>query len=611
MLSESASDLLICCADTLEHVDEWLRYLPTRRVVELMSLGSKKRKPRKEALSDNDRVRERLERTLDEFRKVKRSQHNPKELCSSHEDDPPPHRYLFQCYLYQYHLMQMAMHLLEMLSEIERLENTRQRRRLWLPLLSFRKLFSWSSWEPSDTNVGNDDDEDPDMVIGIDPNNQFGIDVAQRRDPDALPPSNVVEEIGSMIHLAFDALRGANIQFAIKAGIFAALLSLPAFLPSSANFALRYRYIWAIVLGQTTLSRFRGDTIFGLIARIMSTFFGGIVGMLVWYISTGKGSGNAFGLAAITAAVFPLFAFLRIYFPGPPIIPIFFILTAQLVIGYSWQDSHFPSVSAAGWGFTVAWRRFLLVTIGVTFASLFSFLPPSKTIRRHLRTTYATTVNQIGHLYCEVISYAMINDEDKTSEIARDLVAVRMKLSRSRALSRNVIYEYALRGKWPAKRYSKILELQMEIAYLLSHLRVVTEHLDVEWSKAFLRRTRFLESDFQGDVLAVLCLISTALRTGMPLPQVTPCPLLDRFISQHPGLHVLRVELEDEYGLPRHLTIDTLENEQYLYFSVGAATAFGIVTRLDSLMLATKELVGEQYHIRGLPLVWPTKEPRV
>ncbi len=47
------------------------------------------------------------------------------------------------------------------LSEIERLENTRQRRRFWLPLLSFSKLFSWSSWEPSDANVGNDDDEDP------------------------------------------------------------------------------------------------------------------------------------------------------------------------------------------------------------------------------------------------------------------------------------------------------------------------------------------------------------------------------------------------------------------------------------------------------------------
>lgn len=37
-------------------------------------------------------------------------------------------------------------------------------------------------------------------------------------------------------------------------------------------------------------------------------------------------------------------------------------------------------------------------------------------------------------------------------------------------------------------------------------------------------------------------------------------------------------------------------------FSVGCTTAFGIVTRLDRLMLATKELVGEQYHIRGVGL---------
>ncbi len=37
-------------------------------------------------------------------------------------------------------------------------------------------------------------------------------------------------------------------------------------------------------------------------------------------------------------------------------------------------------------------------------------------------------------------------------------------------------------------------------------------------------------------------------------------------------------------------------------FSVGCTTAFGIVTRLDRLMIATKELVGEQYHIHGVGL---------
>lgn len=38
------------------------------------------------------------------------------------------------------------------------------------------------------------------------------------------------------------------------------------------------------------------------------------------------------------------------------------------------------------------------------------------------------------------------------------------------------------------------------------------------------------------------------------------------------------------------------------YFSVGVSTAYGIVSRLDRLMIATKALVGEQYHINGLPL---------
>ena len=176
----------------------------------------------------------------------------------------------------------------------------------------------------------------------------------------------------------------------------------------------------------------------------------------------------------------------------------------------------------------------------------------------------------------------------------------------------------------------------------------VVEHLEPAWSRAFLRRTRFLDADFQGDVLAVISkfefltvsvscrrllilrsfsgMVSTALRTGNPLPQITPCPLLDRFMVHTHGLNVIRHEADDDYGLPRTMTIDTLENEQYLYvivefarkmgvrlttrfdtrcFSVGVTTAFGIVLRLDKLMVATKELVGEQYHIHGIGVPEP------
>lgn len=112
----------------------------------------------------------------------------------------------------------------------------------------------------------------------------------------------------------------------------------------------------------------------------------------------------------------------------------------------------------------------------------------------------------------------------------------------------------------------------------------VLQHLEPAWTRAFLRRTRFLEPDFQGDVLAVISkgtsnpyvcaladiryfylgMISTALRTGAPLPQITPCPLLDRFILYHHGLNVMRHEDDDDYGLPRTMSMDVLENEQYM-----------------------------------------------
>lgn len=37
-------------------------------------------------------------------------------------------------------------------------------------------------------------------------------------------------------------------------------------------------------MGQLTIARFRGDTTFGLVTRVFSTFSGGIVGMVIWYV---------------------------------------------------------------------------------------------------------------------------------------------------------------------------------------------------------------------------------------------------------------------------------------------------------------------------------------
>jgi hypothetical protein len=123
------------------------------------------------------------------------------------------------------------------------------------------------------------------------------------------------------------------------------------------------------------------------------------------------------------------------------------------------------------------------------------------------------------------------------------------------------------------------------ISYALSNLISVLQHLEPSWARAFLSRTRFMDPDFQGDILAVICtfifvsvfskstylifilvpgMITSSLRTGSPLPQITPCPLLDRFLLQYHGLNVVHKEAGEDHGLPRSMTFDTLKNEQYL-----------------------------------------------
>lgn len=38
------------------------------------------------------------------------------------------------------------------------------------------------------------------------------------------------------------------------------------------------------IMAQLGLARFRGDTTFGFVARIGSTFLGGVLGMVIWYV---------------------------------------------------------------------------------------------------------------------------------------------------------------------------------------------------------------------------------------------------------------------------------------------------------------------------------------
>lgn len=104
-------------------------------------------------------------------------------------------------------------------------------------------------------------------------------------------------------------------------------------------------------MGQLTLARFRGDTTFGLVARIISTFAGGLTGAAIWHVSTGGGKGNPYGLAVTCATAFPFFFYGRLYWPGPSVPNIIFFTTTALV-GIHPQSSG----KSYHWGLTITPR---------------------------------------------------------------------------------------------------------------------------------------------------------------------------------------------------------------------------------------------------------------
>lgn len=128
-------------------------------------------------------------------------------------------------------------------------------------------------------------------------------------------------------------------------------------------------------------------------------------------------------------------------------------LTIALVIGFSWQGAHNPSLSSVGYGWDVAWRRFITVLIGITIAFIASLLPPSSRQKVSIRRTYAKVIYRMGDVVCQIISFANCKAGPTKAPriIVNNLAALRLRVNRTvqaRAMAR---YELSMQGAWPSE----------------------------------------------------------------------------------------------------------------------------------------------------------------
>lgn len=73
----------------------------------------------------------------------------------------------------------------------------------------------------------------------------------------------------------------------------------------------------ALIMAQTGLGVFAGEQIAGFIARMAGTLIGLVLGMLAWYMGSGHGNGNPYGVIAATLFVVAPWLFARVVAPQP------------------------------------------------------------------------------------------------------------------------------------------------------------------------------------------------------------------------------------------------------------------------------------------------------
>lgn len=133
-----------------------------------------------------------------------------------------------------------------------------------------------------------------------------------------------------------------------------------------------------------------------------------------------------------------------------------------------------------GIGWSVAWRRWALVVTGCAASFIAMMLPP-KSGRKAVRQRNAASIASLASAYGFLVSAwigARDGDGAETPAVApwagqfrTRLLALAEEMHTIRELTALARWEGSIRGKWPAAKYTQLLDVQVEMIASLAQVR--------------------------------------------------------------------------------------------------------------------------------------------
>lgn len=382
---------------------------------------------------------------------------------------------------------------------------------------------------------------------------------SERRNPDALPPTSGLGRFGMSFARIIHGMKSDNGVFAFKYALVSVALWIPQVCAASAWLTYKEKGLWALIMAQTGLSVYAGDQIGGYVIRLIGTGIGLLLGMAVWYIGSGNGDGNPYGIVAATVVFMAPLIFARIAVP-PQGMVIYLMtgVTTVFVVGFSWVDTHILTQPAnAGVGVELGWKRALLVIIGFTAGFIVMLFPTPVSARLLVRRTLAGTMQELGSIFAAEMetflaeeavyqkmgldsssevgapsddkeddkpAYRFMNSskEAKIRKLADRILAVQTRLQALAPSLKTARWEPQVQGLWPHGQYEKLYHNQMKILSSIVLLVGTMSRLDPKWCSVLVHRTPFLNPNLLADIFTTIAILSQALATAQPIPGVLP-----------------------------------------------------------------------------------------
>lgn len=427
-------------------------------------------------------------------------------------------------------------------------------------------LFPWT--KPLDLPDNNkDDDKDENNNTS----NNSNAARSRYRDPEAREPQNIFQKLGlSFYKLQRQVGNDKMFWVAVRCAIFTIASATPLFVRTTTWWFYSNRLVWVPIMVAMSANGYLGDNVYVTMVNIFYTFVGAVIGLAGWYIGNGHGTGNYYGCAAVYAvfSVFLLFYrhFSRHFRPMPPI---FVCVTFTLVMGTSWVDANQPSIANIGYGWKVAWVRFVTVIVGLAIGSIAMLLPKPYTLKKVVRVNLGDIMKRIGQLHGDVGSFAL----NSTNNNKPDFSEIHTLLFDTISKNLTIQFEPALQGEWPKDLYFYLLKTQWDVVLLYEYMTSLFEH---EYSNNYTTRSEMLKNygwmntQLTADMLAAMHMCGASLTMKSPLPLLTSTILGQRFVNSH----------------------EIVEGETNL---TGYAIMEHIYNKLDVMVVVTKQLVGEEY----------------